>query len=395
MKTLYKHQQKFIEKDPDKALLVWEAGLGKTIAGCEWLKSNHRPNGRRLVVCPKAVKEKWKRELIEWKASLNVDVVSRDEVKKMDLNKYCILVIDECQDFSAPLFEKGRSARATTIYNFVKDNPNAHILLLSATPVRSTPWNAHTLACYLGKYWSQKLFRAEFFYMSNMYGRYHYEKKADWRINIRKYVESISDIVLMEECFDVPLQHERGVSVPWTPTQEKALKEASAESELAEWHLRHRAENGSEKFKVLEGLLSGVRKAVIVCHYRDQIDNYVKWIGNDRQVFVLHGGVKDQDAVIQQAQNSDDCIFIVQAQMSSGFDADKFSVMIFASMSFSYVNFQQMKGRIKRSHNLHENFYIYLLGGKCDNAVYEQVIAGKDFDPISYLAGTSDSPQEA
>lgn len=389
MKTLYKHQQRFADKDPDKALLCWEGGLGKTIAGCVWLKSNKRPVGARLVICPKTVIGKWKRELIEWGADAQVDVVSRDEVKKMNLDKYVAIIIDECQDFASPLFQKGRSQRATVIYNFVKTHPNAHILELSATPIRSQSWNIHSLACYLGKFWPVKKFRDEFYHLSKKFGRFHYEPNSDWRIKIRPYLEEIADIVLMEECFDIPMQHESTEVIPWTKKQEEALRAECLSDDVSEWHMRHRLENGEEKYKHLEKMLDKYRKVIVVCHFRSQIDDYAERIGKNRQVFVLHGGVKDQDAVIQQAQASDDCVFIIQAGMSSGFDADKFSIMIFCSMSFAYVNYQQMKFRMKRSHNLHENFYFYLMGGKNDEAVFKTIMQGKDFDPLEYMSRSS------
>jgi len=70
-------------------------------------------------------------------------------------------------------------------------------------------------------------------------------------------------------------------------------------------------------------------------------------------------------------------------------DADKFSVVVFASMSYKYIDTAQMKFRVKRIHNLHENTFIYLLGGKCDKACYDCISAGKNFDPIEYFTGVT------
>jgi hypothetical protein len=132
--------------------------------------------------------------------------------------------------------------------------------------------------------------------------------------------------------------------------------------------------------------MDGYRKVIVVAYYREQIDDYVARIGDNRQVFVLTGSVKNQDAVIQDAREADDCVFIIQAQMGAGFDAGEFSVVIFASMSFRYVDYVQMKGRVKRINNLHENTFIYLLGGKNDQAVYNSIQQNKDFDVHDYLS---------
>ena len=130
---LYKHQQNFLDKNPDRAMLVWETGTGKTVTACLWL--NLRPEVKALVICPKAIVDKWKRDLIEWKAS--ADVVSTDTVKKIDLKNYGAVVVDEAQNFASPLFGKERSQRATALYTYVRQHPQACILLLTATPVRS------------------------------------------------------------------------------------------------------------------------------------------------------------------------------------------------------------------------------------------------------------------
>lgn len=392
-KTLYNHQQRFKEKNPDHAMLVWETGTGKTVSACVW--RNMRKEVKMLIACPKGIIGKWKRDLKEW----NVDpkmthVVSRDDIKKIDLNNYGGIILDEAQDYSSPLFDKNRSKRAEVVYKYVRSHPSACVLLLTATPVRSTPWNIHTLACYLNIFWDIREFRQEFFHMTDKYGRFHYEKNKGWQKMIRKHVEEISDIVLMSDCVDVPRQTTKIIQVPWTQKQENELEKQQYLEPSSEWHSRHRMEQGEPKWKVLKDLIDGYRKVIIVCHFRSQIDDYVEKIGEERQVFVLNGSVKDQDKVIEEAKSADDCVFIIQAQMGAGFDAGEFSVVIFASMSFRYVDYVQMKGRVKRINNLHENTFIHLLGGKNDKAVYNSIKANKDFDVHDYLARTTKKKEE-
>lgn len=385
MKKLYKHQQKFIEKNPDRAMLVWETGTGKTIAACEWIKKRH--NMKILVACPKAIIEKWKRDLKEWGAK--ADVVSRDEIKKIYLPKYQGIVLDEAQDFLSPAFTKQRSERTTVIYNYLRGITSAHVLLLTATPIRSTAWNCHTAGCFLGLLWPVQAFRNKFFYMTDMFGRYHYEPTKTWRKDIRPYLESISDIVLAKDVAEIPTQEHEVVKIPWTKKQEEELKKQYLEP-AAEFHERRRAEQSEAKWAKLKELLSGYRKVILVVYYRNQIEDYVDRIGQDRAVFILHGGINNQDEVIEQAKASDDCIFIMQSSMGAGFDASEFSVMIFASMSFKYTDYIQSLGRINRINNLHKNKYIYLLGGKTDQDVYDTILSGNDFNPHKYLIQYTD-----
>lgn len=380
MKTLYAHQKRFIEKNPNRALLVWETGTGKTLAACEWIKK--RSAVRAIIICPKALVGKWKRDLKESEAIATV--VTRDQVKNIDLSHYGPVVIDEAQDFSSPLFTKQRSARATKIYEHLKRNPDTHVLLLTATPVRSTPWNIHTLACYLQHLWPVKQFRNKFFYLTNIYGRMHYEVKGEWRKLIKPYVEEIADIVLMKDCIDVPEQSSRVIHLqePQLPATDEYLEPS------AQWYYRHRNEQGDGKLRALQEVTNGYRKSIVVCFYTEQIERYAATLGKERAIYVLQGSTKNPDKVIEDAKAADDCIFIIQASMGAGFDAAEFSVVIFASMSFRYVDYVQMKGRVKRINNLHENLFIHMLAGKCDKAVYTQVMNGLDFDVHHYPYGT-------
>ncbi len=380
---LYAHQKRFLERNPRRALLVWETGTGKTYAACEWLKLNAKRDA--LVVCPKNIVRKWEKDLAD--RGTFATVITRDEIKKVDISGYNTLVIDEAHDFASALFTKGRSQRATRLYTHIKARPNANVLLLSATPIRSTPWNLHTLMCYLGRYWPIKDFRDTYFQFVDRYGRMHYEPDKDWRIRIRKPLEAYADIVLMSDCADIPHQEHIVEHIPWTKKHEELLSNEYQEP-IAAWHERHRAEQSEEKWKRVKELIDGYQKIIVVCYYREQIDDYVKRIGSEREVHVIHGGVSDQESIINAAQASKDCVLIVQASLGSGFDADTFSVMVFASMGFSYVSLVQMRGRINRIHNLHENTYYYLLGGKCDKGVHDAMEKHSDFDPIAYLNET-------
>lgn len=370
---LYEHQKRFAIKNPRKALLCWEVRTGKTVAAAVWL--NLRQNKKALVICPKSIVEKWKRDLKTWKAK--ADVISRDTVHKTDLHRYRAVIVDEVHDFASPLFTGKASRRAAALYQFVRAHPEADILLLSGTPIRSTPWNIHTLACFLGIYWDKAAFQNEFFVLVRRFGRMFYEEKSDWRIRVRPYLEQIADIVLMKDCYDMP-----------HPKDPIVVEVKQVASSATSWHERHKAEQSNKKIDALRRVLDGYRKVMLVCYYREQIERYEKEFA-DREVFVLHGGVKNHDAVIQAARAADDCIFIVQSSMGVGFDAWEFSAMVFASLDFKYVAYEQMLGRMKQMGATVAKDVVVVLGGECDTAVWEQIQRGRDFTPSQYLAGTS------
>lgn len=388
-KQLYAWQKDFIENhNHDRVLLVAEAGTGKSVASICWLQL--RSDKKALVVAPKGIQLKWKEDLAEWNAV--ADVCTTDAIKKINLDQYEAIVIDECQNVNSALFDKSRSGRATVLYNFIRTHPDVHILMASATPIRSKPENLHTLACYKGIYWPIKDFRDEFLHLTDRFGRYHYEPNKDWRVKIRPKLEQIGHIVNMKDCVDVPVHEHTTINIKWTQAQENELKGQYLEP-AREWHARHRAEQGDGKWAELEKILDGHAKVVVVCYYLSQIADYAKRIGDERQLYVLTGSTKDQGRLVKEANECPDCVLIIQAGLGAGFDLDKFSVMVYASMSFAFVHYVQMSARINRIHNLHKNQYIYLLGGKCDRAVKERIDLGMDFHPPAYYTkGDGQSP---
>jgi len=377
-KKLYKWQEEFINKhNDDRVLLCAEAGTGKTIAGICWLML--RLDRKALIIAPNGIQKKWKDDLEEW--GVRADVITNDAIKKKDLSPYTAIIVDECQNFCSALFDKTRSQRATILYNFLRQRPQVHVFLASATPIRSKPENLHTIACYKGIYWDIKKFRKEFLHLTDKFGRYHWEPNRDWRVKIRPRLEDLAHIVLMRDCADVPVHEHTIINARWDERKDRKLKEFEP---AKEWHERHRAEQSAEKWGELQKIMDGNRKVVVVCYYLEQIEDYKRRIGQERLVYTLTGSTKDQGQVAHDANQSDDCILLIQAGLGAGFDLDNFSVMVFASMSFAFVHYVQMCARTNRIHNLHKNQYIYLLGGRNDRAVYKQVQRGMDFHPPAY-----------
>jgi len=196
---LYKHQEKFVKGYKDKALLVHEGGTGKTICACLWLKDNRDSDA--LVICPKRIIEKWKDTLKDFETKATV--LSKEQFKKYQLKKWSAVVVDEADEFASPLFNSHRSQLSTSLYNLVKAF-NMPTLLLTATPIRSTPWNLHSLLCFLKIYipaekWKNYFFNLE---MRPYLPRPAFFPKKDWRIKIRPILEETADIVLLRDCID-------------------------------------------------------------------------------------------------------------------------------------------------------------------------------------------------
>lgn len=374
--SLLPHQVKYARGYKDKAFLVHEGGTGKTVCASVWLHDGRDADA--LVVCPKRVVKKWGEELAKWQT--RATVVSMEDFKKTPHKKWSALVIDEADEFASPLFLKGRSQRATHLYELVKlyDVP---VALLTATPVRSTPWNMHSLLCYLGIYYNWKAWREEFFSLeSRPYIQWKaWFAKPDWRIRIRAYMEKYADIVLMSDCVDyLPPIEEESITVKSEPF--KKSTELTPTAAFVEEH-KHEQVN---KPKGIIAIGKDYRKIIVVAYYVEQVEALAKELAKDRETFMVHGGTKNQEDTLQAAQDSDECFLVVQASLGVGWNGDKFSCVIFASMSYKVRDFVQIKYRVRRIHNLHPVKYIYLFSGRCDRQIYKVIQEGRDFVPSEY-----------
>jgi hypothetical protein len=227
----------------------------------------------------------------------------------------------------------------------------------------------------MGVYIDWKVWRNEFYSLEYRpyLPRPAWIPKPDWRINIRKYLEKYADIVSLRDCVDyLPPATVEIVEVD----KPKFVK--TVDSKWTDEHLNEQTYKPDEIVKL------GFRKLIVVAHYTKQIDDLQDKLGKEKPVFVLDGRTKDPHSVIKQAQEADDCYFIVQASMGVGFDGYMFPALVFTSMSHRSVDHTQMLGRLRHIEDLHPIIYYYLIGGKWDKRIYESIIKNQDFNPHIY-----------
>lgn len=361
---LYPHQQKFIDANPERAMLCFDAGCGKTLAAVEWMKL--RPEILFLVICPKQVKKMW-----QGVVPPNAFVVTKEEFKKFK-GVYGGLVVDEADHgFGSTLFTKGRSAMATALYTWIRAHPNAPVLLLTATPIRNAPHTSHTLLSYVQKAPEWKVYRDEQYELVRRpYNpRPFYERKQGWQKVSAKMIRENAHIASMSDIVKVPEQFENVVNL--IEGDKKAYES---------WHDKARAESGHKKLAWIQEYARDKRKVIIVSRYLDTIMRWAPLLSQERETFTLTGSTKDQEQVIKDARESMECYLLIQADLAAGYELPEFSHVIFASLSFSVRSLVQMKGRVLRINHLKSNWYTYLLGGSCDKSVYDRVVKdGQDF----------------
>lgn len=374
----YEWQKKFLNEPNDRAMLCCEAGTGKSHVAGEWVKQYGR-DINPVVFCPKQIVGDWSKRT-ERATIFTPQTILRESLPE----RPSAIIVDEADAFASPLFlPTKRSKCAEKLYNYIKQNPQAHVLLLTATPVRSTPWNLHTLLVYMGKYIPFKDWRERYFYLDvkPYLPRPAYVPRPGWQKMMQEVIDKHATVALMRDMVD-ELPPETYEVIKLKPPKYEKNEEWEASKQFVEDHLLEQ----TEKVKTIKDISRGYRKVVVVVHYRDQIESLKKELSKERTTYVLDGRTTDVAGTITDAEANSECYFIIQSSVGAGFEIPSFSCMIFASQSYSVRNFVQMKARIRRINALKPVIYYNLIGGRCDNMIYNSILEGKDFVPSEYRA---------
>ena len=390
---LYKHQQNFLDKNPRKKLLCWSTGTGKTLTSIFWANTGTST----LFVVPKALKNNWQRNIKAHYTGKIYTLLTKEEFRRdwEKLSKYDNLIIDEAHYFSGQ-----KSQMAKNLRKYLKKNQINRLLLLTATPFLSSPWNIYVLAGHLGFDWSYFSFRDKFFYDRYIGRRIVPMVKNGIEDEIAKLVAEIGDIVRLEDAADVPEQLFVTEFFGKNKVQEEKIKTVVDLNPIVKFTKHHQIENGTlksdgfdphwhteiDKHERIIEKCEAVDKVAVICRYNLQIDILKEKLSKlNKDIFIIRGDVKDRDAIVSQVEASKECVVLINAACSEGYELPSVGLMIFASMSFSYKDFKQICGRVLRINKLKKNVYLHLVTeGGIDQAVYESIMRKQDFDLSIY-----------
>ena len=367
------HQQRIVDLNPSKCLLNWEMRVGKQLPGSLWVDHPCRA-GNTYIICIKKNKQSW------INMNTKATVLTKEEFKRDIATIICptAIVVDEIHKFGSPLFVKGRSQLAVALYKLIKANPDCHILGLSATMIKQDAWSLHTILCYVGVYYDWKKWREEFFELRMMpFLRFPaWFPRANWRENMKKYEQKHTDIVSLKDVIE---------NLP--PAQTKVIKTKTSKyvrpvDEIVTWVDEHRHEQEGKLAEILE---LGYKKVILVCKYTSQIDFLAEKLKSEKPVYILDGRTKNAEETTKQAQDAEECYFIVQSECGESWDGWQFSVMVFVSMGHSVVSHTQMLGRQRHSKHLRVTETLYYIGGAWDKRIYDCIMEGYNFSPHKYV----------
>lgn len=408
--SLYKHQQDIINDDPKKCGLFLGTGSSKTRIALELAQ------GSVLVICPKTTKEDrtWERENEKWSLHKDISVISKETFRRdVDtLHAYTTIIIDEAHTTlgvtpnirwknKKPIPKTSQLFEALEI--FVERTKPERLYLCTATIMKSpmTVWGA---AQILGKNWNFYEFRDAFYFKLPIPGREAWLAKSDTETKERlaKAVKKLGYVGRLENYFDVPPQTYKTIYCELTAQQKERIKQIKMEypDPIVRIGKVHQLENGvlsgdefskaevfeNSKIDTILDLSIEFPRMIVFAKYTAQIaqiEAACKKAG--KMVFTMTGDTKDRGSLLEGLKDMSEYIFIVQAQISYGWELPECPVMVFASRTYSFVDYEQSLGRVQRSNAIKKNLYINLVvKGGVDEAVDKCLMNKKDFNEKLY-----------
>ena len=401
MNNLYLHQTTLIELNPSKHLLAWSCGSGKTRTSIELALKNCE---RVLVVCPKALKENWRREIEKWSerfdGSTVFKVVSKEEFRRdwEDLEGADGIIIDEAHFFSGITSQMHKN-----MVKYLTRNMVQYRWLLTATPYMSSAWNIYGLAAVLGTKWNYMSFKNKFFFDIRMGSRVIPKQREGIEEEISKLVAGLGSTVKLEDCFDVPEQNFETEYFALTAEQKKEIKaiDLSADPHIVRWTRIHQVLGGylkgdeynpgrkidCDKLERVRELAEENPQMMVVSRYVGEIHAIKEVLEADgRYVGVISGDIKDKQAVLDDLKSRGNYVLIVSAGCSEGWELPECPLMVFYSYDFSLKSYIQIMGRIQRAGHIKKNTYLSLIvSGTIDEDVFKCVTINKsDFHLAIY-----------
>lgn len=419
----YQHQKEIIAEDPKKTGLFLGTGSGKTRIALSLAR------GRTLVICPKTQKEdaNWEREwdsLVDERAKNASDfprikelvVISKEAFRRdwASLSRFDTVIVDEahtCLGVTPNTRQRNKVIipRASQLFEalswFMEKNNPDRFYLCTATILRS-PMTVWAAAKLLGFEWDFYQFRHTFYVKLPMPGREVYTPKTDeaTKERLANAVKKLGYVGRLEDYFDVPDQTYKTIWLDLTAKQKDRVKDMKLEypEPIVRFGKIHQIENGvlsgdefnapeefdNEKIDTLLDLALEFPRMVVFAKFTAQIEAIRSALSaKGYKTLVMTGDTKDRGSIIAEANNSPKCVFIAQAQISAGWELPEYPVMVFASRSYSFVDYDQAIGRIQRVKNIKKNLYINLVvKGGSDEAVNDCLDQKKDFNEKLYVS---------
>lgn len=393
---LYPHQQKIFDilssSQYVKTGLWFEMRTGKTPLSIRIAAFKAQ---KCLVLVPKPLVEQWNEEISKWD---NVGIEwlvmgkERFRIDHKTIPKHDFIIIDEVHRQGAN--HKSKFFKAVQYYISLHSINN--IIVLSGTPYSNNSYSVYSLGLLLGRQWKWWDWNTRYFFTVKMGPRNIPQQKKGIEGEMATILKSLGHTCRLKDVVDVPDDEIINEYFDLNPEQKKLIKDSFDPLPVVRFTKEHQIESGClkggdygedkvipcEKTARVKELIEENDKLVIVCRYNLQVKMYAELV-KDRPVFIINGETKNRADIVKEVEKADKCVVIVNSSCSDGYTLKSVSVMVFASMSFSFVDYAQMLSRVKDMTKKTGNTYIHLLTRdkkSIDQAVYESVKKKEDFN---------------
>jgi hypothetical protein len=396
--NLRPYQEEVVASVPDKWALWFRQRVGKTPTAIRLASARAT---KTLVIVPKHIREQWEAEIALWKQGDTVFTVITKETFRRDahiLPAHDAVIIDEIHRHGANyknLFHKA-------LMGYITAHNVPRIWILSGTPYTASPWSVYSYGLILGKKWSWWEWSKEFFNQIKMGRRKIPVAKPGIEPRLQAILRSMGTVIDLKDVAEVPEDYEEVQAISLNSDQRKHIAAIEDFLPIVKYTKEHQLEQGvlksdgysptlsfpCDKDKRLLELAEDEDKLVIVCRYLAQIEKYKKLLAPlGKPILAISGQEKETAGVVaKRANGMDKCLLLIQSDTCDGYNLETFDTMVFASQSYSYVNFDQIKFRMKATGKDRSCTYIYLIteGESIDRAVHNCVSKKEDFSVELY-----------
>jgi superfamily II DNA or RNA helicase len=350
-----------------------------------------------LCIVPKPLLEQWREYIKLWDdKGIMWEVIGKEQfrINYKDIQSYDGLIIDEVHRQGGNY--KSKFFKAVMAYK--KRYAVNKLWILSGTPFSNNSFSVYSLALLLGRQLNWWDWRNRYFNMIRMGVRLIPIQKTGIEKEMAQWIKSLGYVLKLSDVGEVPDDEYINEYFDLNGLQKDLIKNSFDPLPVVRFTRYHQIESGCLKSdgyaapvivqcqktdRILE-LAEENDKLAIVCRYNLQIENYKQTLEeNGYRVLVINGATKDRNEVIKQIDLLGKCIVLIQSQCSDGYSLKSIGVMVFASMSFSFVDYKQMTYRVKDMDKKTGNTYIHLLTrdkGSVDQGVFDSVKKKEDFN---------------
>ena len=388
---LYAHQQALVDLFPKRHLIAWAVRTGKTLTS---IALANKAGFATLVIVPKKLKHQWEKTM-HMEATVAYKVLTKEEFSRdaRELPYFDTIIVDEAHHFSGM-----KSQMSKQLERYIRKHNPGQVYLLTGTPYRSSPWNIYRLATILGHKIEFRAFRDRFFTERYIGRGVVYVPRVDCQEELADIVRTIGSIVRLEDCTDMPKELEPIIEeIPMTTEQRKEIADIKINetNPLARFNKYHQVASGilignefvapkqmacNKDQRILE-LIEEHGRVLIFARFNLQLERYAKLLKeNNIPCVILNGATVDVEAGRQAVRELKRGAGLIQISGAEGYDFSGYSVSIYASLSYSLLDFEQSQGRTKHMEKTVPNLYIVLnTVGSADEPVWASIGAKRSF----------------